>query len=294
MATFFKKPKYSKVVFNQRRDIPDNLYTRCPMSREIIYNKDLEKNLMVVPKSGYHFPLDAPRRIQSLVDNDSFEELDTGLTPLDPLEFKGLSSYKDKLAENQKKTGLNDAVIVGMGKIDGIKISLAVMDFRFLGGSMGSVVGEKITRSIERAAERKTPLVIVSASGGARMYEGILSLMQMAKTSAALARLHEEAVPYFSVFTNPTYAGVTASFASLGDVNLAEPGALIGFAGARVIKEGTGEELPKGFQTAEFLLEHGMIDQIVPRHQLRDRLITLMHALYLRKEPAQGNNDDAE
>ena len=181
-----------------------------------------------------------------------------------------------------------------MGKIDGIKISLAVMDFRFLGGSMGSVVGEKITRSIERAAERKTPLVIVSASGGARMYEGILSLMQMAKTSAALARLHEEALPYFSVFTNPTYAGVTASFASLGDVNLAEPGALIGFAGARVIKEGTGEELPKGFQTAEFLLEHGMIDQIVTRHQLRDRLITLMHALFLRKQPTKGTNDGPE
>ena len=286
---FFKKPKYSNVVFNQRRDIPDNLYTRCPMSREIIYNKDLEKNLMVVPKSGYHFPLDASRRIQSLVDDNSFEELDTGLSPLDPLEFKGLSSYKDKLSEHQKKTGLKDAVIVGMGKI-----SLAVMDFRFLGGSMGSVVGEKITRAIERATERKTPLVIVSASGGARMYEGILSLMQMAKTSAALARLHEEALPYFSVFTNPTYAGVTASFASLGDVNLAEPGALIGFAGARVIKEGTGEELPKGFQTAEFLLEHGLIDQIVPRHQLRDRLITLIHALYLRKQPAQGNNDGTE
>ena len=291
---FFKKPKYSNVVFSQRRDIPKNLYTRCPISREIIYNKDLEKNLMVVPKSGYHFPLDAPRRINSLVDENTFEEMDSSLTSLDPLDFKGRNVYKKKLSDNQKKTGMKDAVICGLGKIDGIKTSIAVMDFRFLGGSMGSVVGEKITRSIERAAERKIPLLIISASGGARMYEGILSLMQMAKTSAALGRLADEALPYISVLTNPTYAGVTASFASLGDVNLAEPGALIGFAGARVIKEGTGEELPKGFQTAEFLLEHGLIDQIVPRHELRDRLITLLHSLYLRKQPAQGKNDGSQ
>jgi acetyl-CoA carboxylase carboxyl transferase subunit beta len=231
---------------------------------------------MVVPSSGYHFPLPAPDRIASLLDEGTFEEHDQDLKSSDPLDFKGVASYKDKLEQNRQKTKLEDAVVCGTGKIGGHDLSIAVMDFRFLGGSMGSVVGEKITRAIERGLERKIPVVVVSASGGARMYEGILSLMQMAKTSAALGRLAEAGVPYISVLTNPTMAGVMASFATLGDVILAEPKALIGFAGRRVIKETTRADLPEGFQTSEFLLEHGLIDQIVERHDLRDRLISLI------------------
>jgi acetyl-CoA carboxylase carboxyl transferase subunit beta len=220
--------------------------------------------------------LPAPDRIESLLDEGTFEEYDQDLKSSDPLDFKGVASYKDKLEQNRKKTKLEDAVVCGTGKIGGYDLSIAVMDFRFLGGSMGSVVGEKITRAIERGLDRKIPVVVVSASGGARMYEGILSLMQMAKTSAALGRLAEAGVPYISVLTNPTMAGVMASFATLGDVILAEPKALIGFAGRRVIKETTRADLPEGFQTSEFLLEHGLIDQIVERHDLRDRLISLI------------------
>jgi acetyl-CoA carboxylase carboxyl transferase subunit beta len=242
----------------------------------MVFAKELKKNLMVVPSSGYHFPLPAPDRIESLLDEGTFEEYDQDLKSSDPLDFKGVASYKDKLEQNRKKTKLEDAVVCGTGKIGGYDLSIAVMDFRFLGGSMGSVVGEKITRAIERGLDRKIPVVVVSASGGARMYEGILSLMQMAKTSAALGRLAEAGVPYISVLTNPTMAGVMASFATLGDVILAEPKALIGFAGRRVIKETTRADLPEGFQTSEFLLEHGLIDQIVERHDLRDRLISLI------------------
>lgn len=235
---------------------------------------------MVVPKSRYHFPLDAHGRISLLLDSDSFEEHDAALSSRDPLSFKGTSSYLDKLAENKKKTGLNDAVVTGTGTIQNIPVSIAVMDFRFLGASMGSVVGEKITRAIERGIERKIPVIIVSASGGARMYEGILSLMQMAKTSAALARLSAQKIPYISILTNPTMAGVMASFASLGDIILAEPGALIGFAGPRIIKDTTRVDLPEGFQTSEFLLKHGLIDQIVDRMEMRERLVSLLSALY--------------
>lgn len=275
----FKKPQYSTVTV-KKKDIPKGLWTKCPLTGEIIYNKELEQNLMVVPKSEYHFPLDARVRIASLVDDDAFREMDETLESLDPLGFKGLSPYPEKLAQYRKRTGENDTVICGMGLVGEFPVSLAVMDFRFLGASMGSVAGEKITRTIERGAEHGIPVIVICASGGARMYEGILSLMQMAKTSAALARLHKLRVPYFSVLTNPTMAGVMASFASLGDVILAEPGALIGFAGARVIRETTQQELPRGFQTSEFLLDRGLIDQIVHRHQLRDRLIGLMELLY--------------
>ena len=247
---------------------------------------------MVVPASGYHFPLSAPKRIESLVDKGSFVEHDANLTSADPLNFKGLAAYKDKLAQNKKKTKLNDAVVSGMAKMGGFPVSLAVMDFRFLGGSMGSVVGEKITRAIERGLEQKVPVIIVSASGGARMYEGILSLMQMAKTSAALARLSEAKIPYFSILTNPTMAGVMASYATLGDVIIAEPKALIGFAGRRVIKETTRADLPDGFQTSEFLLHRGLIDQIVHRHEMRDKLITLIghlgHALHVNMPAAKA------
>ncbi len=275
----FSKPQYSTLTV-KKKDIPRDLWTKCPISGEIIYNKQLKENWMVVPKSGYHFPLDANARMKLLLDEGSFEEKDENLVSGDPLQFKGVSSYLNKIAENKKKTGLNDAVVSGMGAIDGIPVSIAVMDFRFLGASMGSVVGEKITRAIERAAELKIPVVIVSASGGARMYEGILSLMQMAKTSAALARLSEVKLPFISVLTNPTMAGVMASFASLGDIILAEPGALIGFAGPRIIKETTRKDLPEGFQTSEFLLQHGLIDQIVDRRVMKERLSLLLKALY--------------
>jgi acetyl-CoA carboxylase carboxyl transferase subunit beta len=273
---FFNKPKYSTVSVKSRDGVPKGVWTKCPETGDMVFAKELKKNLMVVPSSGYHFPLPAPDRIESLLDERTFEEYDQDLKSSDPLDFKGVASYKDKLDQNRKKTKLEDAVVCGIGKIGGYDLSIAVMDFRFLGGSMGSVVGEKITRAIERGLDRKIPVVVVSASGGARMYEGILSLMQMAKTSAALGRLAEAGVPYISVLTNPTMAGVMASFATLGDVILAEPKALIGFAGRRVIKETTRADLPEGFQTSEFLLEHGLIDQIVERHDLRDRLISLI------------------
>ena len=287
---FFSKPKYSKVVVKSREGVPKGVFTKCPETGDMVFAKELKKNLMVVPTSGYHFPLSAPDRIDSLLDRGSFVECDDNLSSLDPLNFKGLAAYKDKLVQNRKKTSLEDAVISGIGKMNGQWVSLAVMDFRFLGGSMGSVVGEKITRAIERGLEYAMPVVVVSASGGARMYEGILSLMQMAKTSAALSRLADAKIPYFSILTNPTMAGVMASYATLGDVIIAEPKALIGFAGRRVIKETTRADLPEGFQTSEFLLEHGLIDQIVARHDLRDRLITLIGQLGTNlktKEPVE-------
>ena len=283
--SFFSKPKYSKVNVKSREGVAKGLWTKCPESGEMVFVKELKKNLMVVPLSGYHFPLPAPERIQSLVDHGSFQEYDGKIRSGDPLKFKGLASYEEKLQQNREKTKLEDAVVSGTGKMDGHLVSLAVMDFRFLGGSMGSVVGEKITRAIERGLEMNIPVIVVSASGGARMYEGILSLMQMAKTSAALAKLSKAKIPFFSVLTNPTMAGVMASYASLGDVILAEPKALIGFAGRRVIKETTRADLPEGFQTSEFLLEHGLIDQIVHRHDLRDRLITLITLLASHLQP---------
>ncbi len=282
----FGKPKYSTVTV-KKKDIPVGLWNKCPVSGEIIYNKELEQNQMVVPNSGYHFPIAPEKRLEFLLDEDSFTENDTNLVSVDCLKFQGVASYEDKLKQHRAKTGRKDAVFAGTGRIHEIPISIAVMDFRFLGASMGSVVGEKVTRVIERALEKKIPCVIVSTSGGARMYEGILSLMQMAKTSAALGRLRQQGLPYISILTNPTTAGVMASYASLGDVILAEPGALIGFAGPRVIKETTQQALPDGFQTAEFLLEHGLLDQIVPRTETRERLRVLLTALYLKhREPA--------
>ena len=269
--SWFSKPKYSTVTV-RKNDIPKDVWTKCPVSGEIVYNKTLQNNWMVVPQSGYHFPLSAPERIRLLIDDGTFEELDTSLNSKDPLKFEGLESYPEKLKKNQAKTKLTDAVISGLGKLDKQLVSIAVMDFRFLGASMGSVVGEKITRCIERGVEKNCPVIIVSASGGARMYEGILSLMQMAKTSAALAYLAQKKLPFISVLTNPTMAGVMASFASLGDLIIAEPRALIGFAGPRVIKDTTQQDLPDGFQTAEFLLQHGLLDQIVSRLEMKERL----------------------
>lgn len=277
----FSKPKNPSSA--KRKDIPKGLWVKCPVSGEIVYAKELEENQMVVPKSGYHFPIAPEARLGFLLDPESFEERWASLSSLDPLEFAGTTPYPDKVKEYQKLTGKSDAVIAGTGSIFGTRVAIAVMDFRFMGASMGSVVGEKITRAIELAREEKLPCIVISASGGARMQEGILSLMQMAKTSAALARLKEARLPFLSVLTNPTMAGVMASFASLGDMILAEPGALIGFAGPRVIKETTNQTLPEGFQTSEFLLKHGLLDQIVARTEMRDRLHVLLAALYHRK-----------
>ena len=279
----FGKPQYSTVTV-KKKDIPNDLWAKCPKTGEIIYNRVLKENLMVVPNSGYHFPLKARDRIASMLDVGTFEEMDMGVYSLDPLEFNATSSYSEKLKQNQDKTKETDTVISGMGVMGGMPVSITVMDFRFMAASLGSAAGEKITRAIERGIEKSCPVIIVSASGGARMQEGILSLMQLAKTSAALAKLSEAGLPYFSILTNPTMAGVMASYASLGDVIIAEPEALIGFAGPRVIKETTQQDLPAGFQTSEFLLERGLIDIIVPRLEMRDRMINLMKALYGAKK----------
>ena len=279
----FGKPQYSTVTV-KKKDIPKDLWTKCPKTGEIIYNRVLKENLMVVPNSGYHFPLKARDRIASMLDEGTFEEMDIGVYSLDPLEFNATSSYPEKLKQNQAKTKETDTVISGMGEMGGMPMSIAVMDFRFMAASLGSAAGEKITRAIERGVEKSCPVIIVSASGGARMQEGILSLMQLAKTSAALAKLSEAGLPYFSILTNPTMAGVMASYASLGDVIIAEPEALIGFAGPRVIKETTQQDLPEGFQTSEFLLDRGLVDIIVPRLEMRDRMINLMKALYDAKK----------
>ena len=273
----FGKPQYSTVTV-KKKDIPKDLWTKCPKTGEIIYNRVLKENLMVVPNSGYHFPLDARSRIASMLDEGSFVEMDQGVSSLDPLEFNATASYPEKLKASQAKTKETDSVIDGMGTMGGMPVSIAVMDFRFMAASLGSAAGEKITRAIERGLEKKCPVIVVSASGGARMQEGILSLMQMAKTSAALARLAQAGLPYISILTNPTMAGVMASFASLGDVIIAEPEALIGFAGPRVIKETTQQDLPSGFQTSEFLLDRGLVDSIIPRLEMRDRLISMLKA----------------
>ncbi|MCS6801887.1 MAG: acetyl-CoA carboxylase, carboxyltransferase subunit beta [Dehalococcoidia bacterium] len=251
----------------------ETLWVRCLRCRELNYVRELEDNLKVCVKCGYHFRLSARERIAQLVDRGHFEEWFADLAPTDPLGFKTESqTYLAKLEETQRVTGLVEAAVCGGGAIRGHPVVLAVLDFGFLGGSMGSVVGEKVTRSVEEALRRRWPLVVVSASGGARMYEGAISLMQMAKTAASLSRLGEARVPYIAVLTDPTTGGVTASFASLGDITIAEPGALIGFAGPRVIEQVTRQRLPPGFQTAEFLLEHGMIDLVVPRKDLPDTL----------------------
>lgn len=281
---FFSKPTYSTISPVRKKDIPKDIYTRCPKSGELVYNRELEKNLMVVPKSGYHFPLNAPQRINSLLDEGTWVEFDADLESKDLLEFRDTKAYADRLEGYKKKTGLKDAVLSGKGEMESIPVCLAVMDFRFGGASMGSVVGEKITRAIEKALELKCGVIVVSASGGARMQEGIYSLMQMAKTSAALARLRSAGLPFISVLTNPTTGGVTASYATLGDVILAEPEALICFAGPRVIKEGTNQELPEGFQRSEFLLDRGLVDQIVHRHDLRNRIVHFLKVFGAARE----------
>ncbi len=243
---------------------------RCDGCREIIYAKELKHNQQICPKCGYHFRIGARERIALLLDEPSPKELFGEIEPGDPLKFKDSKLYRDRLRQSQKKTGERDAVIVVEGHVEERPVVMAVLEYGFMGGSMGSVVGEKITLAAERALEQRAPLLIVSASGGARMQEGVLSLMQMAKISAALARLRDAGVPYLSILTDPTTGGVTASFAMLGDLNIAEPGALIGFAGPRVIQQTIRESLPEGFQRSEFLLEHGFLDLVVPRGELKE------------------------
>jgi acetyl-CoA carboxylase carboxyl transferase subunit beta len=271
----FKKPSL-KTQSRKKRDIPQGLFQKCPGCDEVIHEIELNQNLRVCPRCEYHFALSAKDRIENLLDAGSFAEMDATLTSIDTLRFQGMATYKDRLKKYQETTGLVDAVISGHGMIDGYKVAIAVMDFSFLAATMGSVVGERITRVIEYGTAKRAAVIIVAASGGARMYEGMLSLMQMAKTSGALAYHAEQRLPYLSVLTNPTTAGVMASFASLGDVIMAEPKSMIGFAGPRVIKETTHQDLPERFQTAEFLEEHGLIDMIVHRKQMRE---TISHLL---------------
>ncbi|MDI3548237.1 MAG: acetyl-CoA carboxylase carboxyl transferase subunit beta [Halanaerobiales bacterium] len=274
----FGKSKYVTVKTIEKRDkeevSPDNrLWTKCNSCKEIIFNKKLVENLMVCPKCGYHFRLTAKDRLTITLDQGSFKPFGEDIYSLDPLEFPG---YKDKIAKAKAKTGMDEAVIVGEGTIKEHPVIIGVMDFNFMGGSMGSVVGEKITLAIEKALETRKPLIIFSTAGGARMQEGMFSLMQMAKTSAAVKRLHKAGVLFISVMTNPTSGGVTASFASLADIIIGEKGALIAFAGPRVIKQTISADLPEGFQRAEFLLEHGMLDLVVSRDQLRDELARIL------------------
>lgn len=271
----FEKPKITETK-TKKRDIPRGLWVKCKDCGEMVFAKELQANLKICPKCEYHFTMTARERIASLVDEGTWQECDADLVSVDVLKFTGVAAYTERLKTYQRQTGLNDAVQTGLCKINGHDVSLAAMDFSFLGASMGSVVGEKVTRAIEKATELKIPVVIISASGGARMYEGILSLMQLAKTSGALAVHARAGLPFLSVLTHPTTAGVMASYASLGDMIIAEPKALIGFAGPRVIKETTQQELPEGFQTSEFLRDRGLIDLIVHRKQLREQLGKLL------------------
>ena len=275
----FGKPKYT-IVRVKKKEIPEGLWTKCEECSEVLYNKTLEENLKVCPKCNCHFVLGAYERISILLDKDTFQEYDREMISVDPLSFKGPKTYKDKLAQDQSSTGLKDAAVTGVGLLENKRIVIGVTDSRFIMGSMGSVVGEKITRAIEAATKDKLPIIIVSGSGGgARMYEGMFSLMQMAKTCAALSYHHKARLPFISVLTNPTMAGVMASFAGIGDIIIAEPKALIGFTGPRVIEQTIRQKLPAGFQRSEFLLEHGMIDMIVHRKNLKTTLSQLLDYL---------------
>ncbi|MFA5068867.1 MAG: acetyl-CoA carboxylase, carboxyltransferase subunit beta [Candidatus Omnitrophota bacterium] len=283
---FFGKHKQVNKNLNKglrKSKFPDGLWTKCEGCGEIIFNKTLEENFMVCSKCNYHFVLSIPKRIDITLDKGSFMELDSGLASVDPLNFQGPKTYKEKLKQDSELTGLKEAAVYGRGTINGSDIVLAVTDSRFIMGSMGSVVGEKITRAIELAERKKIPVIVISGSGGgARMYEGMFSLMQMVKTSAALSRLNESGGFFISILTNPTMAGVLASFASLGDIIIAEPKSLIGFTGPRVIEQTIRQKLPEGFQRSEFLLEHGFIDAIVSRKNMKNTLSLLIE--YAKKE----------
>jgi acetyl-CoA carboxylase carboxyl transferase subunit beta len=271
----FRKPAL-KTQSRKKREMPQGLWQKCPGCSEVVHEIELTQNQRVCPRCDYHFAQSAKERIENLCDPESFTEMDSDLVSIDTLKFSGMATYKDRLRKYQDSTGLTDAVISGHALIEGYKVALAVMDFSFLAATMGSVVGERITRTIEYGTANRAAIVIIAASGGARLYEGMLSLMQMAKTSGALALHAEQRLPYISVLTNPTTAGVMASFASLGDVIMAEPRSMVGFAGPRVIRETTHQDLPEGFQTAEFLEEHGLIDLIVHRKRMRAQIAELL------------------
>jgi acetyl-CoA carboxylase carboxyl transferase subunit beta len=287
-TNFAKKPKLGSGK-SKKRDIPEGLWTKCENCETMVFDKELDENLKVCPKCDFHFPIGARERIHSLVETCTFEEMDAEMTSLDPLEFVDKIPYPRRVREHQAATALKDAVLTGICRIGEHRVALGVMDFSFIAASLGSVVGEKLTRLIERATEKELPVIIFSASGGARMQEGAFSLMQMAKTSAALAFHAQRHLPFISVLTDPTTGGVTASYASLGDLILAEPGAMIGFAGPRVIKDTMKGELPPGFQTAEFLLDHGLIDAIVPRKEMKARLIQYLNFLDHRQKVAAAS-----
>jgi len=272
---WFKKKIEAKP--EEKLQLPDGLWDKCEACGEILYRKELEKNIWICPNCQFHFRISCRDYITLLLDNAEFEEFDAELTSLDPLDFPG---YRRKLRDAQQKMQMEDAVVYGLTKIDGIPIVFAAMDFGFMGGSMGSVVGEKVARAIRLAGDKEIPLIIVSASGGARMQEGILSLMQLAKTSAELALLNQKRIPYISILTHPTTAGVMASYASLGDIIIAEPGALLGFTGPRVIEQTIGGKLPPGFQRSEFMLEHGLVDIVVSRKELRNTLINILNIVW--------------
>ncbi|MGE5398906.1 MAG: acetyl-CoA carboxylase, carboxyltransferase subunit beta [Ignavibacteriales bacterium] len=274
--TWFKRSKDNIASDSAKLELPDGLWEKCPGCGEIIHKKQLETNYWTCTKCDHHFRIGSLDYISIIFDKNSFKEYDKKMRSADPLEFTDTKRYTDRISDTIKKTGLNDAVRTGTGKIEGREVSFACMDFSFVGGSMGSVVGEKISRAIDRAYKNRIPMIIISSSGGARMMEGAYSLMQMAKTSSRLARLADARIPYISILTDPTTGGTTASYAMLGDVNIAEPKALIGFAGPRVIKQTIGKELPEGFQTSEFLLENGFVDFIVNRKELRSRLVSLI------------------
>ena len=291
---WFRKPK-KPLKSGDRRDLPSDVFVKCEGCGEILYREKLAQNLHVCPACGHHFRVGVADYLRILSDEGSFVETETALRSADPLEFTDLKGYAQRLEAAEKKTGRGDAVVTGRALLEEQPIALAIMDFSFIGGSMGSVVGEKIARVGRLALEEERPLVLVSASGGARMMEGIYSLMQMAKTSAVLARMHEAGIPFISILTHPTTGGVTASFAMLGDANLAEPGALIGFAGPRVIKETIKQELPEGFQRAEFLLTHGMVDRVVDRREMKETVARLIRHMFVHDGPgfARGSPESS-
>ncbi len=265
-----------------RRETPENLWVKCPESGELIFHKDLESNFYVVPGSGYHMRMPAKARLEMLFDDAAYSDLPAPEVPLDPLKFRDIKRYTDRLKENRQKTGANDAVRVCTGRLEGMDVTIAIQDFEFLGGSLGMAAGEAIVNGMLHAVEDRTPFIIFTASGGARMQEGIFSLMQMPRTTIAVQRLRAAKLPYIVVLTNPTTGGVTASYAMLGDVHIAEPGAVIGFAGARVIEQTIRERLPEGFQRAEYLQAHGMVDMVVRRHQMRATLARVCSLLMHR------------
>jgi acetyl-CoA carboxylase carboxyl transferase subunit beta len=285
-ANFAKKPKLA--AKSKKREIPEGLWTKCPKCSTMVFDKELDANLKVCTHCQYHYPIGARERIHSLVETCTFEEMDANMTSLDPLEFVDRIPYTTRIQEHQASTKLKDAVITGIGNIGEQRVALGVMDFSFIAATLGSVVGEKLTRLIEKATEKELPIIIISTSGGARMQEGMFSLLQMAKTCGALAYHAKARLPYISVLTHPTTAGVMASYASVGDLIIAEPGAMIGFAGPRVIKDTTQRELPPGFQTAEFLLDRGLIDAIVPRKEMKQRLIEYLSYMAGGRKPAEA------